>query len=379
VNSAQRAERYGGVAVGLHWLIAALIIGMLAVGKWMTSLETDDHLRFTLTQWHKSFGITVLLLSLFRLYWRANHKPPKPSSLSPAWELKAASITHIALYALLIIVPLTGWSLVSTSPLKIPTLLYNTIPWPHIPLLSPSDRGQRLFLNLHFFASNLMLALLLLHVAAAFRHHFIKKDGTLSRMSFFSKTGQLAKGFIPFVLTILVLTSGLIVLVNLYKPSTISTTIGIGEVRFTAIVMGHDLVGQFGTTEVEARIDPNELDNSLLSATVLTNTLESSDAQVNDTLKDRDWFDTEHFPEAYFSSHTLSKDSDGKIIVTGNLTIKDTTQEISFPVMFGEANGTETVSGSFTINRLDYQIGAIDQPDDSNAGFNVLISFSFEL
>jgi len=378
VNTKLQSKRYSGIAVGLHWLIAVLIVGMLAAGKWMTSLELDNPLRFIVTQWHKSFGITILILSLFRLYWRARHPPPALSQSSPQWELKAASTTHIALYFLLIGVPLSGWLLVSASPLNLPTLLFNIVPWPHVPGLSHSETTESWFLSFHHFTANLMMALLLLHVAAALRHHFIKRDDTLSRMSVFDESGRLATGLIPLILGILVISSGLYGFNRLKSPA-ISATIGAGEVRFTAVVMGQDLIGQFQSAEVEVLIDPDKPNSNVLNATVLTDTLQSSDSQVQETLKDIDWFDVSNYPQALFKSSRITHDVNAGIQVSGTLTIKEVSKEISFPVTINNKDNEKYLSGSFTINRLDYKVGAIDQPDDSYAGFNVLISFVVEL
>ena len=86
--------RYGDTAVIFHWLIAFFIIGLLAVGKFMTQLEENDPLRFELTQWHKSFGISVLVLSVLRIVWRITHKPPPELNTIPAWQQRAAGFTH---------------------------------------------------------------------------------------------------------------------------------------------------------------------------------------------------------------------------------------------------------------------------------------------
>ena len=79
-------SRYTSVAISLHWLIALLIIGLIAIGKYMDGLEETDHLRFELIQWHKSFGILVLLLIVIRILWRLTHKPPRLDVAMAAWK-----------------------------------------------------------------------------------------------------------------------------------------------------------------------------------------------------------------------------------------------------------------------------------------------------
>ena len=102
--------RYGDTAIIFHWLIAFLIIGLLAIGKYMTGLAENDPIRFELTQWHKSFGIAVLLLSIFRLVWRSIHKPPAEPESLPAWQKRVSSLVHWILYALMLILPITAGS-----------------------------------------------------------------------------------------------------------------------------------------------------------------------------------------------------------------------------------------------------------------------------
>lgn len=376
--SSSQPDRYNGIAVSLHWLIAFLIIVMLAGGKWMTALDLADPMRFYLTQWHKSIGISILLLSLFRLIWRLSHKPPPPLAHIPRWERFAAAVTHMMFYVLMLAAPITGWLLVSASPLNIPTLLFDAVPWPHVPGIQSSKSLESTMLNLHHLAVNVLLALLLLHVIAALRHHLVLQDQTFSRMSLRESNGQLVHG-LPTIAVLLIVLATSLGLYNHFKSAAIPATISAGEVRFTAIVMEQDLVGRFQNAEVEARIDPDNLDAGVLNATVLTSTVEAADSQIEDTLKDKDWFDVENHPNARFESSAITRNDKGDIEVTGNLVVKDTVREITFPVEIIQEDGKKMLTGGFTINRLDFKIGALDQPDDGTAGFNVLVSFTFEL
>ncbi|MGE0668481.1 MAG: cytochrome b [Sphingomonadales bacterium] len=172
--------RYSAVAIGLHWLIAAAIVALVAMGMVMTGLpDTELALKFSLYQWHKSVGITVLLLSLVRLAWRLTHRPPPlPAALRP-WERAAARITHVGFYVLIVTIPLLGWAMVSASPYDIPTVLYGEIPWPHLPVAKAGFEALRAGHVLLAFGA---VGLLALHVAAALKHHFILKDDVLARM-----------------------------------------------------------------------------------------------------------------------------------------------------------------------------------------------------
>lgn len=177
--------RYSLVAIILHWLIALGFMGMIGVGFYMTSLgDSDLSLKFTLYQWHKSFGITILLLTIFRLGWRATHAPPRPENSLTRMQ-KFAKGVHGILYVLTLVIPLVGWAMVSASPFNIPTVLFGELNWPHLPYFSnlpDKDHAESLLKLLHKTLAYGAAALVLGHIAAALRHHFILKDATLVKM-----------------------------------------------------------------------------------------------------------------------------------------------------------------------------------------------------
>jgi cytochrome b561 len=172
--------RYSKVAIALHWTIALLILSLIAFGFLMTQEWVPQ--RFTIYQWHKSFGIMVLLLSVFRLMWRLTHRPPALPAGMKSWEIIAAKITHIGFYALMIGVPLLGWAMISASRLPIENELFYLIPLPDLPGVAASDAVEARLKSLHQIGAKLILLLFVLHVGGALKHHFVAKDGTLARM-----------------------------------------------------------------------------------------------------------------------------------------------------------------------------------------------------
>lgn len=179
--------RYGSVAMTLHWLIAATIVINLGLGLYVAEILSDqDPGRLGLLQLHKSIGLTVLVLSLLRLAWRlVNPIPPLPDTLSPGLKVLAHA-SHFFLYFLIIAIPLTGWALVSSSPLGLPTSYFGLFHWPHIPWLSELTRAQKaplrhLFFGAHKWLAFSAIALLVLHVIGAFYHQF-HGDDVLRRM-----------------------------------------------------------------------------------------------------------------------------------------------------------------------------------------------------
>lgn len=178
-------DRYGILSIALHWLVAALFLAMLAIGVVMTRLPLTDPLTFPLYQIHKSIGATLFFLMAVRLVWRlAGGVPDLPAGLAPL-ESFAARTTHAGLYAILLVMPLTGWVVVSASPFGIPTLLYGVVPLPHIGFVETSPDKATIETAaswVHTVLAALGAALLSLHVAAALWHHFIRRDDVLMRM-----------------------------------------------------------------------------------------------------------------------------------------------------------------------------------------------------
>jgi cytochrome b561 len=186
----QTVPRYHAVAVLLHWLIAVMIIGLMVAGLWMTGAIREretQKLAFEVYQLHKSVGLTVLVLSLLRLAWRLSHRsPPLPGNMA-AWERAAAHGTHWLFYGLMFALPVSGWLMVSASPLGLPTLYFSGPQVPHLPALADLPMTEKKvwdarLKDIHEYLAFGGMALIALHVGAAFRHHFILRDGLLGRM-----------------------------------------------------------------------------------------------------------------------------------------------------------------------------------------------------
>ncbi|MCJ2034955.1 cytochrome b [Methylobacterium sp. J-068] len=187
IESARPAAplRYTRVAIALHWLTALAVLGLIGIGLVMTHGDLTAIRRFQLYQWHKSVGITVLGLSLLRLGWRLSHRPPPLPAALPRRERGGAHLAHLLLYALTLGLPLVGWALVSASPFNLPTMLFGTVPWPHLPVLPEMANKAAVeawLKDIHAWGAWFLIALLLLHVGAALRHHWVLRDDTLRRM-----------------------------------------------------------------------------------------------------------------------------------------------------------------------------------------------------
>ncbi|MES2097987.1 MAG: cytochrome b [Pseudomonadota bacterium] len=171
-----RTDRYSWVAIGLHWLIALLVVVNLVTGLFHDTLFDGVA---GLIPVHKSIGIGILALTVVRIGWRLAHRPPALSPDVAGWERVAARVIHAAFYALLLIVPLSGWAMVSAGDERRPLFWFGLFRLPWLPVSDAvgeaADQG-------HLIAGYLMAALVVAHVAAALRHHFLLKDSVLARM-----------------------------------------------------------------------------------------------------------------------------------------------------------------------------------------------------
>ena len=169
---------YSGGSRFLHWAIAALILlGLIPVGLTMVSLE-DGSLKNFLYEAHKSLGMVVFLLAVARVALRAAQGfPPLPDSL-PQWQAVAARATHLALYALIVVVPVLGYT--GAAMCCAPVRFFWTLPVP-IPVEGDMDRAE-VVLGYHKAAVFLMVGILVLHVGAALWHGLVRRDGVFERM-----------------------------------------------------------------------------------------------------------------------------------------------------------------------------------------------------
>jgi len=168
--------RYSLTAILLHWLLALAIITAFCVGLYMTGLPFSME-RLKLYNWHKWAGVTILVLSAGRLLWRLFHKPPADLP-TPAWQAMAAHATHGLLYTAFFAVPLSGWAYSSAA--GFPIVWFGLLPLPD--LVAPDKALAETLKQAHHLLAYALAALVLAHVGAALKHHFIDRDGLIKRM-----------------------------------------------------------------------------------------------------------------------------------------------------------------------------------------------------
>ncbi|TNE28329.1 MAG: cytochrome b [Alphaproteobacteria bacterium] len=168
---------YGWVSRLLHWLVFALVAGLLAVGLYMTDQKFSPTI-LKLYGLHKGIGITVLALAVLRVVWTLSNTAPKMLGLEKPVEKLAARSVHGLLYLCLFIMPLSGW--VMSSAAGYPVSVFGLFTLPN--LVEPSKALHALVEEIHELTAYGFMALIAAHAGAAFLHHFKQKDRTLIRM-----------------------------------------------------------------------------------------------------------------------------------------------------------------------------------------------------
>ncbi|MGE5027740.1 MAG: cytochrome b [Betaproteobacteria bacterium] len=169
--------RYTGMAIALHWMIAFLILAAFPIGLTVSDMALSP-LKLKLLSYHKWLGVTIFLLAVMRLTWRATHTPPALPVTVPAWQQRAAHALHGLLYLLLFAIPLSGWLMSSAKGFQ--TVYLGVLPLPD--LVGKDKALGDLLREVHESLNMGLLALLAMHVAAALKHHFIDRDVVLAQM-----------------------------------------------------------------------------------------------------------------------------------------------------------------------------------------------------
>jgi len=176
--SLKNIDRWGGVSQLLHWTIAVLILSIGAVGLVMGELPRSPKWFWVYTM-HKSLGLTVLALVLVRIAWRLYAGAPPPVEGTPRWQARLASLTHGAIYFLILAMPLSGWLYDSASGLR----PFRWFGLAEVPKLSPPNEALAGAMHeTHELAFWVLIALVVGHAGAALYHHYVQRDTTLTRM-----------------------------------------------------------------------------------------------------------------------------------------------------------------------------------------------------
>jgi cytochrome b561 len=170
-------QRYTPTAIALHWLVAVFIVANLLGGLYMTGLTLSPQ-KLKYFSWHKWAGVTIFALSALRLLWRLSHAAPALPGGMPAWQRSAAHASHCLLYALFFAVPLAGWLFSSAEGFQ--TVYLGLVPLPD--LLDKDKELAHVLRLVHKYLAWGLGLVVVTHIAAALKHHFVDRDDVLQRI-----------------------------------------------------------------------------------------------------------------------------------------------------------------------------------------------------
>lgn len=384
------AARYSAVAIALHWAIAAAIVLQVALSGRMEDRTPEA---FAVTQLHKSVGITILLLSLARLAWRLTHRPPpEPAALAP-WERRLATAVHWAFYAVMILMPLTGWIMVSTSRFAVPTLLYGVVPWPHLPGLAELAPAAKAAWNEGAEAAHETIirgayVLFGLHVAGALKHHFVDRaTPVLPRMAPGAAAGRWWEPRLAAVVLGLVAVTAFGRLYDPLRPAQAAppvaeaqapaapaapavaapTTAPVAAVRwavqpgstlaFATAWSGEPIQGRFDRWTADIVFSPDDLAHSKVTVGVDMASARTGDDQRDASLPAPDWFDTANHPKATFTASRFERTGEGRYVARGRLSLRGASRPLSLPFRLTIDGDRASVRGVTSLDRTAFGVG----------------------
>lgn len=386
------SARYSAVAIALHWVIAAGIIFMIGLGWNMEGSES-------LYQLHKSIGITILLLTVARIVWRLLNRPPAlPGDMKP-WEKTLSHGVHVAFYALMVLMPLTGWLLVSTSyDFDVPTVLYGLVSWPDIPGVGflSNETGHAVVEFVHSKLAWVAIILLGLHVAGAVKHEISAEEGVLKRMipGLFGKTNRPSAPprafFAAFgaALGVFILIAGVPALFGGGSGSAspaaeapagaaveANWTVdpAASSIEFSGTHEGSIYRGAFNDWSAEIQFDPDELDAARARVTVRTGSAEVNRKLYTDSLKSAEWFNVSQYPQATVELGNFRQTDDG-YVADATLALKDSSVTVPFAFTLDIDGDTATMQGSTSVERTPLNLGQQSDPGADWVGETVNIT-----
>ena len=425
-----QSGRYSSVAIALHWLIALLMLGLLASGWWMTAAIDDrdrQALAYRTYQVHKAVGFLVLALTLARLAWRLGHPiPPLPAAMA-SWERFAARSVHAAFYVLLLALPASGWVYVSSGwavstdqPLNVATSWFGLFQVPHLPFVAGQPDDQRRALGFMAMGAHELLAwgaaaLAGVHMAAALKHHFLDRDEVLRTMvpwlrvgGSSDEPGRRGRPLAPWLAGgAAALGLGLIgVLANppparqdhvqggsAARPAlspAAEEAIGAGraaawtldrarsKIAFAGTHAGAGFGGEFTDWEGHIWFDPADLEGSRIVVLVRTGSAKTGDASQEASLAESEWFNPKAFPTARFETTSIRALSPTRYEASGALQIKDRKVKLVLPFTLRIEGDRASAEGSVDLDRTAFDLGMFSDPSSSWVSKQIRVEFAVQ-
>lgn len=408
------AQRYSYTAITLHWLIALLLAFQIALG-WALEGNNSPEL-FARYQLHKSVGITILLLSFARLAARLFTSRP-PASDGPAWTRALAGTVHWLFYLVMILGPITGWLLVSTARIQVPTLLYGIVPWPHLPVGRSWHEPAE---SIHGAMAWLAIGLFALHIAGALRHQWLLGKPELQRMIPFARGKAVGVAIGALALVGAAFVAGQTIYPERTRPAaqkaspppvvaptteTVApaakddettatdatdkapedaaqpladwTVASGGRLGFTARWNGEAVDGRFERWRAAIRFSPDDLAKSTIRVTVDLASADTGDGQRDDSLKSSDFFDVGAHPSAVFAARDIRHLGGDKYEARGTLDLHGASKPATLRFTLRIDDDRARVAGTARIDRTAFGVGQGEWAATDAIAAGVDIAFSF--
>lgn len=391
--------RYTAPAQALHWLIAGLIASQYILAKFAERAEEANLLarQLVLLANHKSVGITILCLAILRVVWRVFHSPPLLPVNMPRWQTIASHASHLSIYILIFIIPLSGWLMSSASAYSVSWFNLITLP----DMISPDPDAKQRFHEIHEFLVRALFIIVVIHIGAALKHHLIDKDDVLKRM-----TSPLA--LLLFVAaaagTSYTLTQSPTASADdragtstensesvaatapadpLKAPSSLpiwAVDYQNSAIEFVAEQAGADFEGRWTEWSANMQFDPARLDDSVFDVTIPVAAVDTRDQERDETLMSREWFDESAHRTVRFVTDSFSATGENEFAAAARLIVKDLSTPVLFTFTLSAEGSRRVLTGSAKLDRIRLQVGTGEWEDTEWVGqfvdVNVRVSAS---
>ncbi len=355
------SDSYNAAAKLLHWLIAGGIVVQFVLAKLAENADEDGakFRELVLLANHKSVGITILALMILRLAWRLYRPPPAPVAM-PRWQRTASAISHWSFYALLIVMPLSGWLMSSASNISVSW--FNLFQLPDF--VAPDEGLEELFEEIHETLAKVLFALALIHVLAVAKHTFVDRDGVLRRMT--SAIGVIAF-FIVIVAGVLALTPASRAEDGSSLPAW-RIDYAKSHIRFTAEQAGANFDGEWREWQADLRFDTDLLEASAFEVAVAVSGVATLDRERDETLMDPEFFDADNFPLVHYRASEFARAANGSFAAKGLIEVKGRTIPVDLAFTVQRDGERVMLDGKTTLDRLAMRIGTGEWEDTTWIG-----------
>lgn len=334
---------------------------------------------------HKSVGMTIFALALVRLAWRLRQGVPRALPM-PEWQFIASRISHWSMYALILLLPITGWLTSSASAYG--TSWFNLFPVPDA--IAPDPGLEEKLEEIHELHARLLLVIAGIHIAAALLHS-LKKEKALARIT---STG-------PLIVFVAVISIGLVFLTRVgdgsakVMRSSAPPTVAVDStattdleawdidydasyIRFTAIQAGARMNGAWQAWRASLHFDDARLDEALFDVSVSVASVETLDDDRDTVLMAAEWFDAENHPEVRYLARRFERNAEGRFRALGALTVKGRSVPAVLDFMLSQDAGKQVLSGTAELDRLALDLGTGEWSDTRWIGRYVNVTVHVE-